>query len=338
MRQDVPGPPPDTAPILQLATGYWGSQALLTANRLGLFAGLPEGGETAAESAARLSTAERPTRLLLNACVSLGLLARDSDRYTLTPLAAAFLSPASPAYLGDALRYSDDLYTPWGELEEAVRHDRPTLPPADILGGDPDQTRHFVRAMHQRALGIARGLVEVIDLTGRSQLLDVGGGPGTYSALLTGRFPGLTSTVLDLPPIVAIAEEIVAELGAAERVGFLPGDCHTTDWPGGNDCLLISGFLHRESEASCRALLTRAHDALAPGGRLIVADVFTGAGGDTPPFACLFGLNMLLSAPGGGVHPAPAMAEWMVDAGFTDIATQPLPPPMPHSAVIGTRS
>ncbi len=329
--------PPDPAPILQLATGYWGSQTLLTANRIGLFAGAPEKGETAADAAARVSTAERPTRLLLNACVSLGLLARDGDRYTLTPLSAAFLSPASPAYLGDALRYSDDLYAPWGRLEEAVRHDRPTLPPADILGGDPEQTRHFVRAMHQRALGIARGLVEVIDLSGRTQLLDVGGGPGTYSALLTGRFPGLRSTVLDLPPVVAIAEEILAELGASDRVKTLGGDCHTTEWPGNNDCLLISGFLHRESEASCRTLLERAHAALAPGGQLIVADVFTGEGGDGPPFACLFGLNMLLSAEGAGVHPAPAMAGWMADAGFTAVAAHPLPPPMPHTALVAVR-
>ncbi len=328
---------PDPAPILQLATGYWGSQALLTANRVGLFAGAPAGGETAAEAAARLSTAERPTLLLLNACVALGLLARDGDRYTPTPTAAAFLSPASPAYLGDALRYSDDLYGPWGRLEEAVRHDHPTLPPTDILGGDPAQTRHFVRAMHQRALGIARGLVEVIDLTGRTRLLDVGGGPGTYSALLTDRFPGLRSTVLDLPPVVAIAGEILAELGASERVATLGGDCHTTTWPGGNDCLLISGFLHRESEAGCRALLERARAALAPGGLLIVADVFTGEGGDGPPFACLFGLNMLLSAPGAGVHPAPAMAEWMADAGFTAVATHPLPPPMPHTALVAVR-
>ena len=329
--------PPNPAPILQLATGYWGSQALLTANRLGLFAGLGAEGETAPQTAARIATAERPTRLLLNACVALGLLARAGDRYLLTPIAAAYLVPTSPAFLGDALRYSDDLYGPWGRLDEAVRHDRPTLPPADLLGGDSAQTRHFVRAMHQRALGIARGLVAVVDLTGRRQLLDVGGGPGTYAALLTGRFPGLSATVLDLGPVVAIASEIVADLGAAERVHFLPGDCHTTPWPAGNDCLLISGFLHRESEASCRALLARAHAALLPGGQLIVADVFTDAGGDGPPFACLFGLNMLLSAEGGGVHPAPAMAQWMVDAGFTAVATHPLPPPMPHTALVGVR-
>ncbi|PIU79575.1 MAG: methyltransferase, partial [Nitrospirae bacterium CG06_land_8_20_14_3_00_70_43] len=80
-----------------------------------------------------------------------------------------------------------------------------------------------------------------------------------------------------------------------------------------------------------------AHAALLPGGQLIVADVFTGAGGDGPPFACLFGLNMLLSAEGGGVHPAPAMAQWMVDAGFTAVATHPLPPPMPHTALVGVR-
>ena len=36
-------------------------------------------------------------------------------------------------------------------------------------------------------MGIARALVEVLDLKGRKAMLDVGGGPGTYSILLTER-------------------------------------------------------------------------------------------------------------------------------------------------------
>jgi cyclopropane fatty-acyl-phospholipid synthase-like methyltransferase len=58
-------------------------------------------------------------------------------------------------------------------------------------------------------------------------LLDVGGGPGTYSILLTGRFPGLHSEVLELPGVAAVAREIVAAAGAADRVTLRDGDYHT---------------------------------------------------------------------------------------------------------------
>ena len=59
--------------------------------------------------------------------------------------------------------------------------------------------------MHERALGIARALVGSLDLNGRRAMLDVGGGPGTYSVLLTERFPGLKSEVLELPGVAAVA-------------------------------------------------------------------------------------------------------------------------------------
>jgi hypothetical protein len=326
----------DPGPILQLATGYWASQVLLSANRMGLFAVLAGSEATAEEVAERLGSRPRSTRLLLDACVALGLLRSDGGRYANTELATAFLVPGSPAFLGDALRYSDDLYQPWGHLDEAVRHDRPALPPSEILGDDADKTRHFVRGMHNRALGIAGGLVEVVDLTGRHRLLDVGGGPGTYSCLLTRRYEGLRATVLDLPGVIEIAREIIAEMGATERVATTAGDFLTTPWPGDNDALLISGVFHRQSEGECRGLIATAIDALVPGGQMIVADVFTTPEGKSP-FAALFGLNMLVSAPGGGVHSAADVAQWMSDAGFLDVALHPLPPPMPHIAVTATR-
>jgi precorrin-6B methylase 2 len=326
----------DPGPILQLATGYWASQALLTANRMGLFASLAASDATAEEIAERFGSRPRSTRLLLEACAALGLLHKAGARYANTDLTTTFLVPGSPAFLGDALRYSDDLYQPWGGLEEAVRRDAPTLPPSEILGDDPGKTRHFVRGMHNRAMGIARGLVEVIDLTGRHRLLDVGGGPGTYSCLLTQRYDGLRATVLDLPAVVEIAREIIAELGAAQRVATAAGDFLTTPWPGDNDALLISGVFHRQSEAECRRLIATACDALVPGGQLIVADVFTTSGARSP-FAALFGLNMLVSAPGGGVHSAGDVAQWMSAAGFADVAIHPLPPPMPHIALTARR-
>jgi SAM-dependent methyltransferase len=327
----------DPSRIMELATAYWGSRCLLAANRLGVFRALGGGPLPAEAVAARLGVALRPARLLLRACVGLGLLEEDGRGFANAPASAAFLVPDSPAYLGDALGYAADMWEAWGGLERAVTEGRPTLPAAEYTGQDPERTRRFVHAMHRRALAIGRALVAMVDLAGRRRLLDVGGGPGTYAALFTAACPGLHATVLDLPHVVALAGEILAELDATARVETLAGDYHSTPFPAGQDAVLVSGVLHRESEAGCRALIAHARDALGPGGLLVVADVFTDAGGATPPFAALFGVNMMLSAADGGVHADADVARWMEEAGLRAVERRPFPPPMPHRIVLGTR-
>lgn len=327
----------DPSAIVRLSTAYWDSQVLLTANRLRLFDALAGGARSADEVAAELALDARSTALLLRACAGLGLLELEGGRFRNAPAAAAFLVSASPAYMGTVIRYSDQLYGAWGQLEQSLRSGQPALPAETYLGDDPARTRAFVLAMHERALGIARALVGVLDLAGRRALLDVGGGPGTYSVLLTERFPGLRAEVLELPGVAAVARELVAAAGAAARVQLRDGDYHVADFGRGKDVVLMSGMFHRESAADCRGLVERAVACLEPGGLLVVSDVFTDPGGAQPVFAAMFGLNMMLTAPAGGVHADADVQGWMHACGLADIRTVPLPPPMPHRVVLGVK-
>lgn len=331
------GPAPDPSSIVRLSTGFWDSQTLLTANRLKVFDGLADAPRTAEELAAALGLNPRNTGLLLRACVGLGFLTEVAGRFENTPTAAVFLVSRSPAFMGNVIRYSDALYTTWGKLEESVRSGQPALPAQVYLGDDPAHTRGFVVAMHERAMGIARALVPLLDLQGRRSMLDVGGGPGTYSVLLTERFPGLKSEVIELPGVAAVARELVAAAGASDRVALRDGDYHSADFGSGKDVVLMSGMFHRESEAACRSLIARAAACLEPGGLLIVSDVFTDEGGAQPTFAAMFGLNMMLTAPDGGVHADADVKHWMADCGFGSMRMLPLPPPMPHRIVIGVK-
>jgi SAM-dependent methyltransferase len=286
--------------------------------------------------AGALKLHERPLCLLLKACVGLELLSEGPEGFSNTPRTQLFLVPGSPAYLGDAIRYGADMWEAWGDLERALAEGVPPVKPETYTGDDPEKTRHFVRGMHNRAQGIAKTLVDLVDLTGRRRLLDVGGGPGSYAAMFAAKNPDLRATVLDLPGVVAIAREILDEFDAGDRVDTLAGDYKTTPFPGDCDSVLISGVFHRESESMCRSLIARAKDALDPGGMLIVSDVFADEGGATPVFAALFGLNMMLSAPDGGVHADADVCRWLEEAGFHDVNAQPFPPPMPHRVVVGT--
>lgn len=336
MNRPVPGTP-DSTPIVQLSIAYWGSQALFAANRLGLFELLGEGPLEPEAIAGRLGLSVRPTRLLLEACAALGLLERTGASYANTELSRSCLVKGTPAYLGDAIRYGEDMYAAWGRLEDLVRTGKPTLKAESYLGADRERTRHFVYGMHNRALGPARALVEMVDLTGRRALLDVGGGPGTYSALFAERFSELKGEVLDLPDVAALGREILDSMPGGDRIASLPGDYHSTPFPGGKDVVLISGVFHRETEETCRGLIARAHEALLPGGLLLISDVFTHGGGPGSAFAALFGLNMALCAPNGGVHSDAEVASWMGAAGFDLVQTKPFPAPMPHRLVSGRR-
>ena len=328
---------PDPSSIMELSTAYWASQTLLTANRIGLFAELGDEPRSVESMARSLGVQPRPLELLLKACVALGLLEQRDNGYVASPLASAFLVPGSPGYLGNAISYSDNLYATWGKLEQALREGKPPMPAEEYTGEDEEKTRHFVYGMHDRAMGIGRAMVAMVDLSGRRQMLDVGGGPGTYSALFAQRHPRLRSRVLDLPGVAAIAAEIIAQLGVSDRVEPLPGHYLESDYPAGNDVVLISGVFHRETEADCRRLIHKARDSLAPGGLLIVSDVFSDAGGTGPLFATLFGLNMMLTAPNGGVHADRDVETWMQEAGFGETVVKAFPPPMPHRMVTGVK-
>jgi hypothetical protein len=120
-------------------------------------------------------------------------------------------------------------------------------------------------------------------------------------------------------------------------VALRDGDYHSSDFGSGKDVVLMSGMFHRESEATCRGLIERASACLEPGGLLVVSDVFTDEGGALPTFAAMFGLNMMLTAPDGGVHADADVMRWMGDCGFRDMRMVPLPPPMPHRVVMGLK-
>lgn len=321
----------DPQAIVEMASAFYASATLFAALDLDLFGRLNRlAPATAATLAADGTLDLRATRLLLDGCVALGLAVKQDDHYANAPAAAACLVAGSPADLTRAIRYNQDVYAPWGRLAQLARTGRPVEPPAVHLGDDPERTRRFVLAMHGRAMGIGRAIVPLLDLAGARSLLDIGGGPGAYAMLLAQAAPQLACTVLDLPPVVAVARELLAQAGLAERVRCLPGDYHTTSFPSGQDVITIFGVLHQESPTAIVDILRRAHAALNPGGRLYILDMMTDATHAWPRFSALFAVNMALTTDHGWVFSDREISGWLAEAGFVAIAVRPVPPPMPH--------
>jgi len=317
--------------IVEMASAFYESCILFAASDLGVFetlAGKPDQTVEAVAEARGLDV--RGTRLLLDACVAVGLLSKQGDRYANTPDTTMFLVPGAPGDLSKAIRYNRDVYAAWGRLQELARTGRPVEKPELHLGNDPARTRDFVLSMHGRALGIGRAVVPMLDLAGCSRLLDVGGGPGTYSALIAKANPNIACTVLDLPAVVAVADELIAGQQLGDRVKTVPGDYRTAAFPGGMDAVLFFGVLHQESPEAIVALFRKAYAALKPGGVVYVMDMMTDASHTQPRFSALFAVNMALTTQNGWVFSEAELKGWLQAAGFDAFACRPLAPPMPH--------
>ena len=311
---------------------------LFAATELDVFTHLHGQGATLPQAVAACGVAAEPLRLLLEACVAEGMVRRDGDRYHNTDVTDAFLVRTKPTYGGHGLKYAEDLYPAWGDLAALVRSGRPVIDPESILGTDKAKTRAFILAMHERARGLSAVLPHGADFSGRRSLLDVGGGPGTYSIALVQQTPTLRSTILDLPGVLEITREIVDSHGCTDRITLRPGSYLTAEFGDGFDAVLLSGMMHRESGATCRMLLDKSFRALDSGGMVVVSDVFfDNDAKDSPPFAIYFALNMMLTSHDGSAHAKTEMARWMTEAGFDHVEVRDLPPPNPHSLVIGRK-
>ena len=328
---------PNTAPrperIMQLSGAFQSSCVLFAAADAGIFTQLHR--LKAADSstlAAACGLSPHGARLLLDACVAIGLLEKSpiDGRYRNTPESDAFLVAGAPADLSRAIRYHRDVYDAWGRLGEFSRTGKPVERPERHLGEDPARTRRFVMAMHARALAIGRAVVPRIPLDGVHHLLDIGGGSGAYAILLAQRYPELRCTLIDLPAVAAIARECVAEAGLGDRIQCLDGDYHSTPLPADADAAMLFGMLHQEAPAAIQHLLSRVFDALRPGSQLFVLDMMTDATRCHPPFSALFAVNMALTTETGWVFSDRELRDWMLHAGFRDFSCAPLPPPMPH--------
>jgi ubiquinone/menaquinone biosynthesis C-methylase UbiE len=303
----------------RLAIGGWAAQALFAANRLGVFDMLASGRSlTAGEVASELGTDPDATERLLGALVAIDLLEHRDERFSNGLAAEEHLVSGRPESLATWVALIGDWNQTFGRLADSVRSGQPAEVPEDHLGGSPEYTRRFTLGMHDYALGPGRELARHLDLGGRRRLLDVGGGPGTYAILLAQANPELECVVFDLPEVVEIAGDVIAEHGLQERVSTVAGDYRADDFPSGFDAALVSNTLHQEDRETCHTILSRAHAALQPGGLGVVHAMFLNERGDGPLWPALHNLLMLLVYRGGRAYSVAETFEMLERAGFTD--------------------
>lgn len=308
-----------------LVNGYRNAQIVFTANRLGVFAALAPRPLDTEELAAAIEAHPRGARILADALVSLGLLAKEGGRYRNAPAAEEVLLPEAPGSRCAQLLHGAKLYERWAGLYDAVR----TGAPVGDERVDPrlvGDAATFARAMADVGRSSAGPTVDALDLDGAATVLDVGGGPGLYAIELARRWPRVTTTVLDTAETLVVARENVRRAGLEDRVLLRPGDAFTDELGGPYDLIFTSNFVHIFAAEANRELVARCAAALAPGGRLAIKDFFLDPDRTSPAGGALFAVNMLVSTEGGDCYTTAEMEEWLTAAGLTTESLTDLTP------------
>ncbi|WP_335949110.1 methyltransferase [Salipiger bermudensis] len=326
------GPVTDADEISRIAFGFMGSQALFTALDHGLFTVLAEGALDAEALADRTGLHRDRAETLLTALAGLGLVTVSDGRFANSPAAEAFLVKGAKYDFGDYLRLQvgKQMYGLMGQLGDAVSG---TLGEGATASyeqwfSDPEQARLYSESQHAGSLGPARQLAKRIDLSGARQLLDVGGGTGAFAITLCKAFPELSVTIVDFPNVAALGRRHVAEAGLSDRIVYVEGNALETDWPGGQDVVLMSYLFSGVPGSSHEGLLRAAHDRLGLGGRLLIHDFVVHADRSGPPLAALWQLQHTAFTPEARSVDAEGLARDLRAAGFAEVTVSEMIPQM----------
>src|SRR5262249_54761475 len=149
----------------------------------------------------------------LNALASLGLLQKENGIFRNTATGARFLAEGSPDSARQAQLHAANMWKRWSHLADSVK----TGSPAPVVR-DGDSVGPFIAAMDHSARARVRAITQAVQLNGTRRVLDLGGGSGVYAMAFAKAAPELRADVVDLPEVVAIAQEHIRQAGLSDRI------------------------------------------------------------------------------------------------------------------------
>lgn len=327
MSSDTPITPES---IMRIGTGFMATKHMFVACELGLFAALAEGPRTLDEIASGLGIPRRTARITADACVSLGLVRREGERYVNAPDAQAFLTGRGPMDLRPWARFWNRIsYGAWQGLEEALRG-RPSAGVHHEMS--PDEAEIFSKGVEGFTRGAANAFADGYDLARHRKVLDLGGGTGSFLRHILAKHPRLQATLFELPKTAAVARKVAAT-ASGPSIEILDGDALAGPLPEGHDLVIMANLVHYFGPEKNKTLLRNVRKSIAPRGRVALVDFWTDATHTQPPMAALMAGEFAVLQEEGDVYSVDEGTAWLEETGWKLVETRPLAGP--QSVVIG---
>ncbi len=308
--------------LFDLTAGFVYSQVLLACVRLDLFRILADGPHTGAVIARRLALSPDASARLLEAAVSLRLVARRrGGRFGLGPLGAAMVGNDAVAAL---IAHHPMLYADLADPVALLRGEREATElgrywayaRADRPGGlDAARVADYSTLMSASQPLVAAEVLDAYRIDRHRCLLDIGGGEGVFLQAAGARARRLRLMLFDLPAVADRARARFAAAGFADRATAIGGDFFADSPPEGADVVSLIRVIHDHEDDRALAILRAARRALPAGGTLLLAEPMAGTRGAEPIGAAYFAFYLLAMGSGRARTPA-ELAALLRAAGF----------------------
>jgi len=299
---DSPAEKPLPLQMLDLIVGYWVSQLVHVAARLGLADSLAEGPLSVEDIAEQADVDVRALYRLMRALASVGVFAEGDPRvFSLTPLAETLLSDRPDSMRDFALMMVEGYnWEAWQGLnesvtDEAIAFDRVHgMPIFEYFDAHPEHREVFARSMASISGSENPAIADGYDFSKIGTLVDVGGSQGHLLATILKCHPGVNGVLFDRPAVIEQARQapFFAGEGLDGRITFEGGDFFESV-PSGADGYMMKYIMHDWNDEQCAAILSRCRDAMNPGGRVLVVDTVV-TSGNQPQLGKLMDINMLI--------------------------------------------
>lgn len=307
--------------LLEILRSFFIARCVATVAELRIADLLTDEGKTVEELAYHAGADPQKLQRILRALHSVGIFAQDEDnRFMLTPLSHWLRSDVEgslrslSAFMGHTRTWSA-----WGELAQSARVSASGFEIAagmklfEYLADDNEYHTLFNDAMRDLAAQSYSAVVAAYDFSDVGTVMDVGGGTGTFLALILKNNNQLRGMLFDLPYVVAQADPVLEAHHVKDRCTKLEGDFFRSV-PAGADAYILATVVHDWDDEQVLIILRNCRRVIPKSGILLLIETIipdTGAN-----YTNVLDIEMLVMTSGGCERTIPQYRRLFSHAGF----------------------
>jgi SAM-dependent methyltransferase len=316
--------------LLQMATGYWVSQAIYVAAKLGIADLLKDGPQSCVALAASTGSDAPSLFRLMRALSSVGIFSPlGRDRFALSRLAETLQTEVHGSLRAMVITIGEIHYQACGNLLHSVQTGSPSFNNVfgaslfDYLQQNVDAADAFNQGMANVSSMMAYAILMAYDFAGISSIVDVGGGQGRLLEKILQFTPDIKGTVFDTASTIERGNN-----ACTRRCSYVAGDFFISV-PQGADAYILCGVIHDWDDGRAITILRNCRRAMADTGKLLLVDMLVPET-DGMSFSKLLDLNMLAMT--GGRERTKAEFRALLDAADYKL-TRIIPTMAPQSVI-----
>jgi 3-hydroxy-5-methyl-1-naphthoate 3-O-methyltransferase len=310
---------PDFKKLMEFGNLFKLSKIFLTACEMDIFSRLSPKPKGVAKLSEELGINPRSLEIFLGGLASTGVIEKKGGLFSNSPEAEEFLVKGKPNYRGAIFKHANFYWKDWSELGKTLVSGKKDNGQNFWLTQDKERINAFIWGMDNIATDFAPLMLGHLNLDNKKNMLDLGGGPGTYTVTFLKKYPSLKGTIVDLPLTLEIAKENLKKYGMEKKVSLKPGNFLKDSIGSGYDFAWLSHILHSSSEEECELIIKKVYDSLDENGLVAIHDFVLNPDKVSPPFAAVFGVHMLAVTEKGRTYTSSEITGWLEKVGFKQI-------------------